>query len=108
MRKTLSVAILLSFVMGCTPIIVDAPPDVGVTLTSQFEPAPMKVEKRVWYVLYGLVPLTDNTTTDIIQKYGFKKVHVKSEQTFLDYLITVFLGTFTIATRTIVVEGSRE
>jgi hypothetical protein len=58
------------------------------------------------YIFYRILPLTDETAKDIIEKNGLKQVRVETKYEFVDYLISVVLGFVTIRTRTMVVEGS--
>jgi len=72
---------------------------------SEVETGKVKLTKRVWYAVWGLVPITDNSTEDLIQKYNLKNVKAKSYLSFLDYIISAFTGYFTIVTLTLEVEG---
>jgi len=46
-------------------------------------------EKRIWYALWGLVPLGDNSTDSLIPETA-KKVRVETKYTFVDALINIF------------------
>lgn len=67
-------------------------------------------EKRIWYALWGLVPISDN---DIEKSLidprtaggAVQKLSVKSEITPLDFLINIFTGILTIWGQTVTVEG---
>ncbi|MEO0203216.1 MAG: hypothetical protein ABIL37_05815 [candidate division WOR-3 bacterium] len=56
---------------------------------SEVEYGKFKTSKRVWYALYGLVPLTDNSTADIIQKYNLKNVKAESKMTIVPMTIEI-------------------
>ncbi len=58
--------------------------------------------KMVFYVLYGLIPITDNSTGDMIKPKEI--VRVKTTMTVLDYLITMIGSFVTITTHTVEVE----
>ncbi|MCX5803500.1 MAG: hypothetical protein NTU69_08230 [Proteobacteria bacterium] len=51
-------------------------------------------EKRVWYALWGLVPISNNTTDDIVP--ANTNVRVETKYTFLDVVISIFTGLVTI------------
>lgn len=51
-------------------------------------------EKRVWYALWGLVPISDNTTDDIIPPNA--NVRVETRYTALDVIISIFTSLVTI------------
>jgi len=71
----------------------------------EMAPAKVKVEKRVWYALWGLIPITDNSTADLIQKYNLKNVRAESKMTILDFIISAFTSYITIVALTVEVEG---
>ena len=70
---------------------------------------PFKTQYKVWYALWGLVPISDNTTNKILKETKLKKVRVTTKMSFTDYLISAVLNMFiptTIATWTVEVEGA--
>jgi hypothetical protein len=75
-------------------------------LAAETEPTTLKTNKKVWYVLWGLVPITDNSTEDLIAKYNLQNVKVKTQYDIVDFLISYFLGFLTIHTKTVIVEGN--
>jgi hypothetical protein len=58
--------------------------------------------KMVFYILWGLVPLSDNSTKDLINSK--EKVRVKTMLGPIDFLISALLGFVTVGSRTIEVE----
>ncbi len=58
--------------------------------------------KMVWYALWGLLPITDNSTKDLIK--AKEKVVVTTVMGPLDVLISMLLGIATIQTRTVEVQ----
>ena len=53
--------------------------------------------KRCWYALWGLVPISDNSTDSIIPA-SVKKVRVETKYKVSDFLINLFTGLVTIET----------
>lgn len=104
MKKLITILILLNFI-ACYAVRYVAPPQKEVKLMSETDVGKVKLTKRVWYAVWGLVPITDNSTEDLISKYNLKNVKAKTYFSFLDYLISVFTSYFTIVTLTIEVEG---
>ena len=104
MKKIVSIMILLSFI-GCYAVRYVAPPQQDVKLMSEVDVGKVKLQKKVWYAVWGLVPITDNSTEDLIQKYNLKNVKAKSYISFLDWIISAFTGSFSIVCLTIEVEG---
>jgi hypothetical protein len=103
-KKVVAVCLIISMV-GCYAIRYTAPVGQEVRLMSTAEPPKAKFTKKVWYVLWGLIPITDNSTEDIIQKYKLKNVRAESKMTFVDFLISAVLGNLSVVTMTIEVEG---
>ena len=63
----------------------------------------IKRTKRVWYLLGGLVAISDNTPTEIIYFYNCHKVRMKFYISFIDGLISsLTLGIVTPATMEVV------
>jgi len=53
--------------------------------------------KRCWYALWGLVPISDNSTDSIIPA-SVKKVRVETKYKISDFLINFFTSLVTIET----------
>ncbi len=53
--------------------------------------------KRCWYALWGLVPISDNSTDSLIPETA-KKVRVETKYTVSDFLINIFTIIVTIET----------
>ncbi len=96
-------------VMSCTTILIKAPPGKNIQLANATSTADFSKSERVWYVLWGLVPITDNTTDRLLQSVpDNSKVYVKTELSPVDFLISVLLGGFSIQSRTVSVAISPE
>jgi hypothetical protein len=91
---------------SCATVSVVAPTGKKVMLASETDPTTFRTTKKVWYVLWGLVPITDNTTEDLISKYQLENVRVETQYSFVDWLIDVVLGWTSIHTHTVTVEGN--
>jgi hypothetical protein len=116
MKKLLAGVLLTGFLAGCATVIVEAPmgADNTVSLTSKPSGGTSQhfmVQKKVWYVIWGLVPITNNTTTDMLSQVSqgnrndVRNMKVTVQYTLIDWLIGACLGTFTIMTNTVTVEG---
>ena len=94
--------LFLTSLFSCTNIIVKAPAGKNIQIASGRVPKAVDDQKMVWYVLWGLVPITDNTTENMLADIpDGSKVFVRTEMTIFDYLISGFLGIFSIQTRTV-------
>ena len=104
MKKIVATILIFSFI-SCYAVRYVAPVGKDVKTLHEGQVVPLKVQKKVWYALWGLVPITDNSTADLIQKYNLKNARAESKVTFIDFLISAVLGNFSIVTLTIEVEG---
>ncbi|MEO0099990.1 MAG: hypothetical protein ABIK99_04780 [candidate division WOR-3 bacterium] len=106
--KRLFLFLFLILFIGCYPVSIVSPAGKKTILLSETDQTTFKTSKRVWYVLWGLVPITDNSTADIISKYNLENVKVTTHFEIVDYLISAVLGSFSIQTKTVVVEGNQK
>jgi len=56
-------------------------------------------QKRCWFILFGLVPLNDNSIDNIIPATT-KKVRVETKWSFLDIVMNIFTEVLTIVSFT--------
>ena len=56
-------------------------------------------EKRFWYILFGLIPLGDNSVDNYIPATA-QKVRVETKWTFLDIVMNIFTELVTIVSFT--------
>jgi hypothetical protein len=104
MKKVLLVLVSLILILaftGCATIVVKAPEGKNLSFASG-SPAGYDKSKMVWFALWGLLPLGDNSTADMLADVpNGSKVFVKTELTPLDVIITALLSFVTIQTRTV-------
>ncbi len=88
---------------GCATIVYEAPADKKLMMATQVDAPPIKIKKKVWYVIWGLVPITSNSTADMV---GLCKemVRVRSYYGIEDVLINAVLGNLSIQTMTVEIE----
>ncbi len=58
--------------------------------------------QRQWYVLWGLVPI--NTVDTAALSGGATNYDIRTETTFLDFVINIFTGAVTINSRSVTVK----
>ncbi len=115
MKKLLLGIVLIGFLAGCATVVIDAPPsDNIISLTSQPSGGSsyhFVAKKKVWYILFGLIPITNNHTSDMVaasaQGKPVRNFKATTTYTFVDYLITVVLNVIptTIQVKSVIVEG---
>lgn len=111
MKKLVSTICVLSLLLltSCYTVRILSDADRPITLASRTEALPYKESFRVWYAIWGLVPISDNTTNKLLKDSKIKRVRITTKMTFVDYLITLALNALiptTIATWTVEIEGA--
>jgi hypothetical protein len=87
-KKLISLVLLIAVTMGvagCFTIRVGGKAE----LAPSTEEGTKIAHKRCWYALWGLVPISDNSTDSIIPP-TVKKVRVETKYTVSDFLINIF------------------
>ena len=98
------VALLLT--TGCGTIRLEVPKDREVRLLEEDEPADVRVQRTVWFWLWGGRPISDNTTVPDVLEHDLIEMRMRSEQTLSDVL-TIFVTMWvSIVRRTLIVEGN--
>lgn len=91
---------------GCGTVHLDVPPGRTVTLLDQDQPASVRVERTVWYALWGGQPLSDNSIAATIQEHNLTQVRVTVVQNFWDTVVNFVTCYFSFVRRTVIVEGN--
>lgn len=102
---TVVVAAVMLSALNCATVLVTAPPGSNVKMLEEIAPAPSKIMYKNWYFLWGLVPITSNSTADVIAKHQFKEVRVKTYTGVLDWIIS-YVTSGIIWTNTVEIEGN--
>ena len=92
-------------IIGCTVVRVEAPVGSNIKLSSKAESYNYVAKKRVFYALWGLVPLTDNSTVKMLEGKKVESVKIEAKYDVTDILINIILGHFTVVSRTIEVKA---
>ena len=109
MKKIMTISIMfcLIFFSGCYSVRILSDRNSNIILASKTEHLPYKEKYKVWYILWGLVPISDNTTSKLFNNSNLKKVRINTKLGIDDILISLVLGSFTsIASWTVEVEGA--
>lgn len=99
MRKLVLVIVIIVFALGLTGCYTIKVGGNNQQLASSNESGTLVAEKRVWYALWGIVPISDNST-DSMAPASVKKVKVETTHTFIDYVISFFTGIVSIVCNT--------
>ena len=99
----MTAALLLT---GCGTVHFDVPQGQRVKLLTEDDRTSVRVERKVWYALWGHKTLTDNHTATLIQENRLVEVKMFTEQSFSDSIINPFTSLFSFSRRTLVIEGN--
>jgi len=98
-KRLVSLILLLAVigsVTGCFTIRVGGKAE----LAPSTEEGTKVAQKRCWYAVWGLVPISDNTTDSLIPE-TVKKVRMETKYKFSDALINIFTILVSIETFTV-------
>lgn len=109
MRKILAIVLIASFSLstGCFTMKYAAPPQSNVTAVAEGTATSFKKSVKVWYALWGAVPISENSTAKLIADNNLKEVRVTTQFKFVDYVIGIFTGLVSIVPATMTVEGNQ-
>jgi hypothetical protein len=85
---------------------IEAPPGGRIRIMDLDEPAKVRDERVVWYLLWGGKPLSDTSTAETIARHGLREVRVGTELTATDSVVNTVTSLASIVRRTVVVEGN--
>jgi len=97
-------AALLLF--GCGTVRLEVPEGRQVRLLAQDESAEVRVERTVWFWLWGGKAISDNSIKSDIEKYKLTEVRAYTVQTMTDNILLIVTSFVSIVRRTLVVEGN--
>lgn len=94
--------------VGCATVKVEAPYGTYIKLSTENTATYKRiVKKRVFYALWGLVPLTPNSTAYMVNPKTTHEMKVKSYYDVVDYLISAVLGVVSITSRSVEIQVVR-
>jgi hypothetical protein len=109
MKKPIILMLLLfitAMSVNCGTVIVAAPPGKSIELLDEGDVARVVTVKKCWYLLWGLVPISNNSIAPIVADYQLKSVRVNTYYSAVDFIISFFLSFTTLHTRTVEIEGN--
>jgi hypothetical protein len=92
MKRLLILAVLLGFMVNCAEVMIEAPNKQNVRLLSEAKTPSFSTEMKCLYLFWGLIPITSNTTSDLIAKYDLKSVKARTHYGIIDWLISTLTG----------------
>ena len=76
-----ALALLLLLPLGCGTTHMVAPPGRTVRMLGEDEPAAIHTQRTVWFWMWGVRPISDNTTQQDIEQYDLREVRYTTYQT---------------------------
>lgn len=109
-RSAAAVAAGLGLVVslaGCASVQIEGPVGDPVTLAKPAVPTSKAYHAKSWYMFWGLVPLTDTSTSQMIREAKMDVVRIKVFMGLDDMFMTV-LGIVPVipVSRSILIEGN--
>lgn len=99
--KRVLIALSVLALAGCATTVIESPKEIRLAKEGEYLPTMGK--KKVWYALWGLVPLTDNSTMDLMGRCN-EVARVKRYFGVDDAIIGCFTGCVTIYPMTLEVQ----
>ena len=93
-------------VSSCGTVRVEVPEGQQVRLLAEEESAEIRVERTVWFWLWGGKAISDNSIKSDIEKYKLTEVRAFTVQTMTDNILLIVTSFVSIVRRTLVVEGN--
>jgi hypothetical protein len=97
-RRWMAILLLVTFTaspLGCITIKIGG----KTQLAPSGEEGTMVAQKRCWFILFGLVPLGDNSIDSSIPKKA-SRIRIETKWTFLDIVMNLFTELVTIVSFT--------
>lgn len=105
-----SFCILICFLLfsSCGTVRLEVPKGQNVRLLMNAESSEIRVERTVWFWLWGAKPISDNSIKSEIEKYNLKEVRAYTTQSMTDNIVTLVTSLVSITRRTLIIEGNAD
>lgn len=105
-RATIGAALGMVLLGGCGAVKLVAPEGREVRILPADAPAAVRVDRTVWFWLWGGRPISDNTTRQDIERHALREVRYTTEQTFFEMITNPITAIVSVVRRTLIVEGN--
>ena len=106
MLRYFCIFICLLMFSSCGTVRLEVPKGQDVRLLMEAESSEIRVERTVWFWLWGAKPISDNSIKSEVEKHNFKEVRAYTTQTMTDNIVTLVTSIVSITRRTLVIEGN--
>jgi hypothetical protein len=107
MRRLLILLVCVAALSGCGTLYYEVPAGYDVVMLDRYAPAEVKVERTVYYWLWGKYAISDDSTETAVAENHLKAARFSTTQTLWDTLLNVPMSFVTVVRRTLVIEGNR-
>ena len=107
MRPTLSLLAAVVALTACGTLYYEAPAGSEVQMLDRYAPAEVRIERKVYYWLWGKYAISDDSTETDVREHGLREARFETVNTFSDTLLNFPLSLVTIVRRTLIIEGNR-
>ncbi len=98
---------LASLLFGsCATIAFEAPANKNLKMATQIDEPTVKIKKKAWHIFWGLVPITSNSTADMMEpcrEMVKAKIYFGIDDILINAVSHVLAGSF-VTTRTIEIQ----
>lgn len=101
------VLLLVVMMINCAEIYIESPMKSDVRLMAETEPGVYTTHMRCFYLFWGLIPISDNSTSTIIARYNLSQVKARTHYGLIDWLISGLTGGI-LFSMSVDVEGKTE
>jgi len=106
MKKLLVIGVLfVVFLESCATVRVEAPGKSDIKLATETSPYNYVMKKKVFYILWGLVPITDNSTASMLAGKDVSEVRVLTYYDVVDAFVSYVLGWLSIHSKTVEIQA---
>jgi hypothetical protein len=103
--QPLALVIVLSLILGCTSVFIESSPGADIKLLSSDKPVNFQQQFKCWYLFWGLVPMSNNVTADVLKTYQFKDVRIRTYFSALDFFVAFFTEGIVVS-HSVYIEGN--
>ena len=97
--------IICALLCSCGTVKVESPMGSGFDLSSEASMGDVYIKKRVFYALWGLVPLNSNTTVTMLEGVEAEQIKVKTYTGFLDFVLSTLTCITSVVCKTVEIEA---
>ena len=105
MKRLIALGLSLVMLVGCATIKIESPAGVKLHLGKNANQSPVIAKRHFFFILWGLVPVSDNSTAAMLSGKDSSEITVKTYYDIIDCLINFFLCGTSIISKSVQVRG---